>query len=102
MKTRKKTNPEKNIGGISLVIEAVRNAGSFFQKNLDMIHVFVYYFIGTVRIVSGAGFMKRYSVRPSVRLFFFRHRPTAASAAGLLLWAKRAGSLSIHYCNSGA
>jgi len=51
----------------------------------------------TACILSGAGFMKRYGVRSSVRLFV--HLPSIwansskPAAAGLLLWARRAGDI---------
>ena len=42
------------------------------------------------RKVCGAGFMKRHGVRPSVPAWAYSCRP---AAAGLLLWARRAGDI---------
>ena len=51
-------------------------------------------FINTARIVCGAGSVKRYGVCPSVRpsVPAWAHS-TKPAAAGLLLWARRAGDI---------
>ena len=46
-------------------------------------------FIGTVRVVCGAGSMQLSGVRLSVCLSVCPIRPPHAAAAGLLLWARR-------------
>jgi len=63
-------------------------------------------FAGTARIVCGAVSMKRYAVRSSVRLSVpaWAHSSKPAAAAGLLLWARRAGYrlLQQRHANAGS
>jgi len=50
--------------------------------------------IGTAHVVIGAGSMRRYGVRPSVRQSLpARAHSSKPAAAGLLLWARRAGDI---------
>ena len=51
------------------------------------------YISNTARIVCAAGAMKRYGVRPFVRLSVCPIRPLRQRAAGLLLWARRVGDI---------
>ena len=72
------------------------------QMEVDILYNVLFYFtvkftkfefgiFGTARIACGAGSMKRYGDRPSVCLSVCPIRPPHAAAAGLLLWAWRAG-----------